>query len=558
MKQIPKIILHSSSHFLLYGVFIFGAAIIQQFFTTLPSPPSISQPESKKYSQAQPDNRVTPTVAKTSTATMRVKNTQSSTPSSSPKYDVIKESISTEYVYRIFATPNDPGYTSVDWTLSKINAEAAWDITTGNGSTVVAVIDSGFALEHDDLSDRWFTNNTEMGTTQSGDTCWTGAPADKSVNNCDDDANGYVDDWRGWNFVLEDNTPQTGRDNPNGEGVRHGTQVAGLIGAAGNNATGMATLDWNTRIMPLQALDDDGYGYTSDVAAAIYYAADNGADVINLSLGTYSSDPAVKAAVDYAVARNIVVVAAAGNCGDGIGSECLTVPKGKIGYPAAYPDVIAVGAVTESDARASFSSYGPELDVIAPGYAVPLSTSWSPDNPTSLYSTNLYGTSFSSPLVASLSALIKSIRPHTSVDDITALINATTTKPPGMNNLYYTQKFGHGIIDAHAALTIATALNTASDDTPTLLQAGNHRTEHQTGRTFIQSSGCQTVTGNPCSAQFYQPSTGHTRYLPYRIASSDNTSWSWHPSFIDIDSWEIRVRVGENISSTPYILVKKG
>tara|TARA_B100001250_G_C19630942_1_gene713721 strand:+ start:198 stop:581 length:384 start_codon:yes stop_codon:yes gene_type:complete len=127
-----------------------------------------------------------------------------------------------------------------------------------------------------------------------------------------------------------------------------------------------------------------------------------------------------------------------------------------------------------------------------------------------------------------------------------------------MNNLYYTQKFGHGIIDAHAALTIATALNTASDDTPTLLQAGNHRTEHQTGRTFIQSSGCQTVTGNPCSAQFYQPSTGHTRYLPYRIASSDNTSWSWHPSFIDIDSWEIRVRVGENISSTPYILVKKG
>ena len=554
MTQTTKNISHATFHLVLFLGVILCVALLKQLVVVPESTPITVTPESKSYSTTEVADESQTKKSNTSHANATPQKQHASL---SPAQEKIKESVKTEYIYRMFASPNDPAYESTNWSLAKVNAESAWDIATGDGSTVVAVIDSGFALTHDDLSDRWYQNAGEKGLTQSGDPCWTGSAQNKSTNSCDDDANGYVDDWRGWNFVIGDNNPQTGRQNSTGNGIRHGTQVSGLVGASGNNSAGIATINWDTIIMPLQALDDDGIGYTSDVTAAIYYAADNGADVINLSLGSNSNDPAVRTAVNYAVNNNVVVVAAAGNCGDGTGDECSGVPMGAIGYPAAYPDVIAVGATTQSDTRAGFSSYGPALDVTAPGSAVPISTSWSADNQTSLYTTNLYGTSFSSPLVASLVALIKSIRPSTSVADVTALIDATASKPSGMSGLYYTQAFGHGIIDAQSALTIATALNSTSD-TPVLLQAGNHKNEHTTGKTFVQSSGCATATGNPCTVQFYQPSTGYTRYLPYQIAGNDGAGWSWKPGFIDVDSWEIRARIGENITNTPYILMKKG
>ncbi len=553
MTQISKNITHASLHLILFLGIILCVALLRQFFTPIASS-SAYEPEPKSYSTTNTQQKSSQTSKNDNQTTQPTSKKHASL---SPAQDAIKQSVQTEYVYRMFATPNDPVYESTDWSLTKINSEAAWDIATGDGSTIVAVIDSGFALNHDDLSDRWHANSNEIGTTQSGDICWTGSPQDKSTNTCDDDSNGYVDDWRGWSFVMSDNNPQTGRTNVTGDGVRHGTQVSGLVGASGNNAVGIATINWDTQIMPLQALDDDGTGYTSDVTAAIYYAVDNGADVINMSLGSYSVDPSVETAVDYAISNDVVVVAAAGNCGNGSGDECTGVPIGKIGYPAAYPDVIAVGAIDSNDNRSSFSSYGPELDVTAPGSAVPISTSWSVAEPTSLYSTNLYGTSFSSPLVASLAALIKSIRPSTSVADITAIISGTTSKPSGMSGLYYTEKFGHGIIDAERALTIATALNGTSD-TPVLLQAGSNRKEHVTGDTFMQSSGCETTQGNPCTVQFYQPSTGYTHYLPYQIAGSDGAGWSWLPKFIDVSSWEVRARIGEAVNNTPYILIRKG
>ncbi len=554
MTQISKNITHASLHLMLFLGAILCVALVRQFFTPIVSTPPSPKTEPKNYSIARAEQKPPQASSSNNQTTQPTPKKQASL---SPAQDAIRQSVQTEYVYHIFATPNDPTYESTNWSLAKINAEAAWDITTGDGSTIVAVIDSGFALNHDDLSDRWHTNTSEVGMTQLGDACWTGSPQDKSTNTCDDDSNGYIDDWQGWSFVMGDNNPQTGRTNETGDGVRHGTQVSGLVGASGNNAIGIATVNWDTQIMPLQALDDNGTGYTSDVTAAIYYAVDNGADVINMSLGSYSADPSVKTAVEYAIDSDVVVIAAAGNCGNGTGNECTGVPIGKIGYPAAYPDVIAVGAVDSSDNRSSFSSYGPELDVIAPGSAVPISTSWSATEPTSLYTTNLYGTSFSSPLVASLAALIKSIRPSTSVADITAIINGTTSKPSGMSGLYYTQKFGHGIIDAERALTIAMALNDTSD-TPVLLQAGNHRKEHVTGDTFVQSSGCETAPGNPCTVQFYQPSTGYTHYLPYQIADNNGAGWSWLPKFIDVSSWEVRARIGEAVNNTPYILIRKG
>lgn len=529
---------------LLFGSVIFTAATLRPSTNVTPDAPVISPTTSVNS---------TPSVTQVS-STVSVKKTDSTPNTSlSPKHAEIIKAVDKEYVYHMFAAPNEASYVS-DWPLSKINAPAAWDMSTGNGQTVIAVIDGGFALYHEDLIDRWYENSQETGMTASGGTCWTGSPQDKQTNNCDDDNNGYIDDWRGWNFILGDNTPQAGREDPAGSGVRHGTQVASLAGASTNNGVGIASLAWNTKIMPLQALDDDGMGYTSDVTAAVYYAVDNGADVINLSLGAYANDPAMQTAIAYATANNVVVVAAAGNCGDVTVPECSGVAAGTIAYPAAYPDVIAVGASTSSDQRAWFSSYGQALDVTAPGYAIPMAASWSASNETTTYATNISGTSFASPVTASLAALIKSIRPSTSVVDITALINATASKPSAMSGLHYSSTLGHGIINASSALTIAQILNTESS-LPTLLQAGSYVSEHSTPANTAISSGC-TASYGACTVQLTN-TIGHKRFLPYATINNGSAGWTWSSNSIDNDWWEIRARSGENVSNTPYFLMKK-
>lgn len=553
MKQTPPQITKSILHlFLFVGVVLICGTI------RLHSPVSVSSPESPSTSRpaALPTNKTAsrPAPVKLTSASFTPRNQAAAV--LSPKFQEIKQSVHKEYVYHMFATPNDPAYSS-SWSLSKVNAPAAWSTSTGNGQTIVAVIDTGFALNHEDLINQWYTNSGETGMTKVGDRCWTGTPQDKSKNNCDDDNNGYVDDWRGWSFVNGDNNPQAGRLNSTGSGISHGTEVSGIVGATSNNDTGVAALDWNTKIMPLQVLDDDGTGYTSDVTAAVYYAVDSGAQVINMSLGAYANDPAMKAAVDYATANNVVVVAAAGNCGDGSDPSCSGVPVGTVAYPAAYPDVIAVGATTSTDQRASFSSYGPSLDVSAPGYAVPESTAWSATNPTSLYSGSLYGTSFASPMVASLTALIKSIRPSSSVADVTALIDATASKPVSMNGLMYSSQIGHGVIDAGAALSIASTLNTSGTATPALLQTGSYSSEHTTFANTFMTSGCQTAAGSACTIEFIN-GAGYKRFLPYSVVPvSGSTGWSWTSDMLDAANWQIRARRGDNLSTTPYNLFKK-
>ena len=550
MKQTTKIILHSTSHLLLFGGVILLVAVLWHH-----NPHSTKTPAAPKVAQDEPQSTPKKAMATKPTITTASASKKSSHQATlSPKHDEIKNGVQHEYEYRMFQGANDPRYVS-DWTLAKTNAPAAWDISTGNGQTVIAVIDGDFGLAHEDLVNRWSVNSGESGMTQSGAACWTGTAVQKQTNNCDDDGNGYVDDWRGWNFVFGDNNPQAGRQNSTGDGTSHGTQVAGLSGAAGNNNTGTTAINWHTKIMPLQALDDDGIGYTSDVTAAMYYAVDNGAHVINLSLGAYANDPAMLAAVSYATSRGVVVVAASGNCGDGFGDECAGVPAGTIAYPAAYPDVIAVGATTQSDQRAGFSSYGSSLDVSAPGYGVPSSTSWSASNQTSLYSGAIYGTSFASPQVASLASLIKSIRPSTSVADVTALIAATASKPAAMNGEAHTPQFGHGIINAGSALAIASALS-ATSATPTLLQAGSHVSEHTAPLNTLLGSGCQATSGSPCSIELTD-ANGYKRYLPYVITSNGSAGWTWSANVIDSLEWSVRARVGERISSTPYYLGRK-
>lgn len=512
----------------------------------------------------------TPTVPQTTTLPTTVKNSAVATPTpapapkqlqqTAPKQAEIKKSVQTEHTYHIFGTVDDPKYTNgTDWTLAKTNAAAAWDIATGDDKVIVADIDTGFGMDHQDLTTRWYKNPGENGMTKAGDRCWTGAPMNKATNNCDDDNNGYVDDWRGWNFVNGSNNPQAGQtDTSNMGAYSHGTVTAGYIGATGNNGLGSSAINQRVKIMPLMVLDDTGTGYTSDIVAAIYYAVDQGASVINMSLGTYSVDSPLKTAVDYAVANNVVVVAAAGNCGRNadITESCTTGIKGAVAYPAKYPSVIAVGSSTAADERAEHSSFGQEIDVLAPGENLPFATGWSPSNQTSLYLTGANGTSFAAPQVSSLVSLIRSIRPSSSVADITAIVDATARKVPGMNGLFYTQQLGHGVIDAGQALLVAQALNTYSS-TPTLLQAGSYVSEHTMPAGTTLSSGCQVVASAPCTVQF-STDNGYDRYLPYTLTtSSGQAGWQWQSSSMESTMWQLRARSGDNVSNTPYILFKK-
>lgn len=506
--------------------------------------PKDTEPTKTKESEQQPTTTAPPKLSKAQRA---------------PKQIAIQQTIHKEYEYRALLTSNDP-LTSSSWALNAVNAPTAWDSTTGNG-TVVAVIDSGFGLAHEDLTTRWHENSGETGTTQLGDVCWTGSSVSKTSNNCDDDQNGYVDDWRGWNFIYTDNNPQAGRQNPNGAGVSHGTEVAGIVGAAGNNSTGIATISWNNTVMPLQVLSDSGVGYTSDVVAAIYYAVDNGASVINMSLGGDGVDPSMRTALAYAYDNNVVVVAAAGNCGTGAEYGCDPASPGTMSYPATEPSVISVGATDSSDTRASFSSYGSGLDVVAPGSGSIRSPLWTASNPTSAYAGSLYGTSFASPFVASLAGLIKSIRPATSVDDITALIDASARQPAGMSGKWYTTQYGHGIIDAAAAISVASTLeSTPASTNPILFQTGTNKTEHRYSSSTSLSSGCKLAEQTYCNVYAVDANTGDPRYLPYQLADASTlgSGWQYTASKLSLGgAWRFYAQSGEKESSSGYWMIQK-
>ncbi len=347
------------------------------------------------------------------------------------------------YQYQVVTTPNDPLY-SQQWWLPQIAADSGWNITTGGNNVTIAVIDTGFALNHEDLTSRWAENSGEEGLTHTGDRCWTGVSVDKKTNHCDDDADGYNDNWRGWDFVSSDNDPMVGTTNPNGQYAMHGTMTSGLAGAATNNGVGVAGANWGARIMPLQAMSDDGTGYTDDIASAVRYAADHGAKAISMSLGSSAPDYYMQSQIDYAISKGVSVIAAAGNDG----CNCML-------YPANFPEVIAVGASDQSDNRAYFSSYGTNLDVMAPGYGSIRTTTWSASNPTANYTISAAGTSIATPIVSGLVALLYSRLPSATPDDIARILAKGAHKVTGMSGADRTDLYGYGRIDVYGSLVAA-------------------------------------------------------------------------------------------------------
>ncbi|MHB1324192.1 MAG: S8 family serine peptidase [Coriobacteriia bacterium] len=284
-------------------------------------------------------------------------------------------------IIRAFAIPNDPNYPN-QWGLRAIEATSAWDHTWGSPDVTIAIIDTGVDLDHPDL----------VGKIAPG----------------------------GWDFVDGDAVP----DDPHG----HGTAVAGIAAATHNNGlfgTGVAP---GVLILPMRVLRADGLGDTFHLAQAIRLAADKGAKVINMSLGGGASDPEVAHAIEYALQRNVVLVAAAGNTG----------PTGTVQYPARERGVTAVGAMDQHRVIASESSRGPDLDVVAPGVGIHTTAvggQWG----------SYRGTSMAAPFVAGMAALIRSHNRHLTEAQVSALLVTATRDlgDPGRDDIY-----GHGLIQA--------------------------------------------------------------------------------------------------------------
>lgn len=260
-----------------------------------------------------------------------------------------------------------------------IDAPGAWDVATGS-KTVVAVIDTGVDVSHPDLEANIWTNGDEL-------------PGDGR----DNDGNGYIDDVHGYDFFNGDASVY----DP-GDGDEHGTHVSGTIAAEGDNGIGVAGVNWQARLMVLKFIGPD-FGYTSDAAAAIYYAIENGASVINASWGGGGYSQTLKDAIDRAEAAGVLLVAAAGNGGsDGVGDDNDATPF----YPSSYDNanVISVAATDDADALAGFSNYGDRsVDLGAPGVGI-LSTV---PGGYAAYS----GTSMATPHVTGVAALIKGQNP---------------------------------------------------------------------------------------------------------------------------------------------------
>ncbi len=340
---------------------------------------------------------------------------QELTMAESMRRDPAVEYAELDYLVSVAVIPSDPRWEN-QWAPAKIGAPAAWEITTGSEEIIIAVLDTGVKLDHPDLAATVWTN-----------------PGEVPANSLDDDQNGKVDDVHGWHFYHQCSGSEClpFEDDDLRDDAGHGTHVAGIAAAETDNQVGIAGISWGAQLMPVKVLDEYGDGWYSDVIAGIVYATDNGADVVNLSLGGEESSQALQEAVDYSHAQGVLLIAATGNTG------------GAVLYPAACDHVLGVGATDVNDVRPGFSNYGPETDVVAPGV--------------SIYSTwprldgywRKSGTSMAAPHAAGLAALIWSARPDLSNDQVAQAISRTALDlgAPGWDEFY-----GWGRIDAYRAL----------------------------------------------------------------------------------------------------------
>ncbi len=314
--------------------------------------------------------------------------------------------------------PNDPSY-SLQWGLTKVSAANAWDYTHGSADIPIAIVDSGTDLDHPDLQDDIWENTEEL----------LGLPG------VDDDENGYIDDFYGWDFMDNDGYPDPD------PGSSHGSHCSGIASAVTDNGVGIAGLGWNCPIMSVRA----GTGlYIYYGTEGINYAALTGARVISCSWGGPTGSQYEQDVINDATARGALVVAAAGN-------ESSSAPH----FPSAFDNVLAVAATNPGDVRSSYSNFGEWVDCAAPGDQI--------------YSTviggygYMSGTSMACPLVAGLAGLVTSMHPEWEPDRVEAQILSTCDNIDALNP-GFAGLLGAGRINAERAVTESNPYLIISDE----------------------------------------------------------------------------------------------
>ena len=326
--------------------------------------------------------------------------------------------------------PNDPKYPE-QWSLPLMKLPQAWAIEKGDRNVVIAIIDSGIDYRHDDLAPKAWIN-----------------PGEIPENGLDDDGNGYLDDVYGWDFTDAPNLQAEGDylegDNEPIDESGHGTHVAGIAGAMPDNGIGVAGVAWESPLMAIRAglsLGGSSRMQDDDSAAAIVYAVDNGASVVNMSWGSERRSFVIQDAIDYAHTRGAVLVAAAGNS-----------QKPAAIFPAAYRKVIAVASTEQNQQRFYQSNFGASVDIGAPGNVI-LSTQI--NNQYRL----LTGTSMASPHVAGVAALILARRPALTHEEVRHILISTADPVYQEESDAVDERFvGAGTVNAERALLASSAL----------------------------------------------------------------------------------------------------
>lgn len=308
-------------------------------------------------------------------------------------------------IYQINTLPND-SLISQQWALEKIKAFDAWNITQGNPDIKLAIIDTGIDYNHPDLKNKIFLNQGEFGLDPLG--------RDKRFNGIDDDGNGFIDDYMGWDFTDRFGFPfdssagdYTDWDNDPFDDQGHGTYISGIAAAQTNNISGIAGTAPDIKLLNIRAFDPNGYGEEDDVAAAILYAVLMNARVINMSFGDDSFSMVLRDVIRYAHSQNLVLIASAGNRG-------VSSPH----YPSGYSEVICVGNSTINDVVSPSSNWGSTIDLVAPGTNI-LTTAKNNSY------TSINGTSASAPFVSAAACLILS-RSDFSNEEVKQILKSTT------------------------------------------------------------------------------------------------------------------------------------
>lgn len=367
------------------------------------------------------------------------------------KADASVEKASLDYIRTASAVPNDTYYGSDQaGALSAIRMPQAWDLTKTAGAQTVAVLDTGIDAGHPDLAGRVLAGRNEI-------------------------------------------QPGTTPNDNNG----HGTMTAGIIGANTNNGVGVAGVAWNVKILPVKVLDSSGSGPDSVIIAGINWAASNGARVINMSLGGDGDDSLLHDAVKAAVAKGVVVVAAAGNTG-------VNVPH----FPASYPEVLSVAATDNNGALTSFSTQGDWVDIAAPGWNI-ISTGPRSLTPAGYlpYWTNS-GTSFSAPMVAGVAALVRNKYPSYTPAQVMDRLKSTARDagPRGLDPYY-----GAGILDAYNALGGAWG--------PEFWSAGPDGNDVPARATAITGTSITGTAGEEGDVDWYKINSATARSVVIKVTS---------------------------------------